>query len=430
MVIQREMLEEMERFMATDLHGGSRAVETEAEPSRTRSVALSHQPRIPDLQRRMAEEGIDAALILYSRDLLYYAGTTQPSFLLVTKGHHALFVRWGMEFVLRETWLDPKAIHPWGGYSDVARFLHGHGLERGLIGLEMDVLPAEIFLKVLKACEGFDPRDITPVILDQRRVKDWTEVERTRQACRIVHAGHVRLLEVFRKGMTELELSSEIERAHRAHGHEGEYFMRQFDFVMSRGPLVSGENLSRISGRIRSISGVGLSPSVPAGASGRVIRKGDLLMVDIPTHYRGYHADQSRTYSVGRPSTSVKAMHDALREIADGILDQMRPGVSCAQLYRKAMESARKLGMEDSFMRIGKEMAPLDFIGHGLGLEINEPPLIGPKGGVLLESGMTLGLEMVMTRSPTEVVKLEDTVLVTPVGGELLTITPRELHEL
>ncbi len=416
--------------MPNQPQGVSRGAEGGREASRAEPVAHSRQARIPELQGRMAQEGLDAAVILYSRDLLYYTGTTQPAFLLATQGHHALFVRRGREFVLRESWLDPRSIHQWTGYSDMAVFLHGHGLERGLIGLEMDVIPAETFLKVLDACKGFAPRDITPMVLEQRRVKDWTEVEWTRQACRILHAGHERLLEVFREGMTELELSSEIERAHRSHGHEGEYFMRQFDFVMGRGPLVSGENLSRISGRIRSISGVGLSPSVPAGASRRVIRRGDILMVDIPTHYLGYHADQSRTYSVGRPSASVKAMHEALREIADEVLEEMRPGVSCAELYHHAMEKARRLGMEGSFMHIGTEKAPLDFIGHGLGLEINEPPLIGPRGGTHLESGMILALEMVMTRSRTEVVKLEDTVLVTPSGGELLTVTPRELHEL
>jgi Xaa-Pro dipeptidase len=428
--LQRKRGDDKEGFGTARLDRSARTKEDRSERSKSDTSLGASHARIPQLQGRMAQAGIEAAVILYSRDLFYYTGTAQPAFLLVTQDDHALLVRWGWDFVLRETWLDRGAVRHWSGYEDLRGFLRGRGLNRGHIGLEMDVIPAEIYLKILEACRGFEARNITPMILEQRMIKDDNEVEWTRAACRIVHAGHERLLRVFREGMTELELSSEIERAHRAHGHEGEYFMRQFDFVMSRGPVVSGENLSKISGRIRSISGIGLSPSVPAGASDRAIRKGDLLMVDIPTHYRGYHADQSRTYSVGRPSALAKRLHDALKEIADRTLEDMRPGVSCAHLYRSAMEISRGLGTDGFFMRIGTEAAPLDFIGHGIGLDINEPPLIGPRGGFSLKPGMTLALELVMTASPREVVKLEDTLLVTPGGGELLTITPRELHEL
>jgi len=114
--------------------------------------------------------------------------------------------------------------------------------------------------------------------------------------------------------MTELELSSEIEDAHRKAGHEGLYFIRQADFFMGLGPLASGVNLSKIAGKIQSITGVGLSPSIPMGASTKTINKGDMIVVDIPTHYRGYHADQSRTYVLGDPPDICRTMYDGMKE--------------------------------------------------------------------------------------------------------------------
>ncbi len=386
--------------------------------------------RIVRLQEGMARERIRAALLFYSRDLLYYAGTTQPSCLVVTPQDYRLLIRAGRDFVVEETWLEEGRLGAWGGYQDAKGILDQWAIQGGRLGLEMDVIPAEMYLGICQAVASFEAVDISSMILKQRAVKDAWEVKRIREACGILHKGHERALEVFREGMTELELSAQIEAAHRGHGHEGEYFLRQFDFFMGRGPVVSGENLSRISGRVRSLSGVGLSPSVPAGASRRSIRKGDLLVVDIPTLHQGYHADQSRTYSVGRASQWSREAHDALREIADHVAERMRAGMGCAEMYRIAMGQASELGVAGDLMRLGRERTRVEFIGHGVGLEVNEPPLLGPKGENTLEEGMVLALELVMTRSETEVVKLEDMLLVTSRGAEFLTITPRELFEL
>jgi Xaa-Pro aminopeptidase len=386
--------------------------------------------RIARLQEAMTREGIHAAMILYSRDLLYYTGTTQPSTLLVTPCQYRLLVRAGLEFAREETWLDEKALSQGGGHEETGALLTEWGGFGGRMGLEMDLLPAVEYLRISRAFPQFHITNISPLILDQRMVKDDEEIACIREACRILHKGHERLLKVFREGMTELEISSEIEAAHRLHGHEGEYFIRQFDFFMGRGPVVSGENLSRISGRVRSLSGVGLSPSVPAGASRRPIRRGDLMVVDIPTHYQGYHADQSRTYSVGEPSAWARDVHRALRVTADQVAGMMHPGVECKEVYVAALQAATDLGLGPDFMRIGRERTQVDFVGHGVGLEVNEPPLLGPRGRNTLKEGMVVALELVITRSQTEVVKLEDMLLVTSQGAEFLTITPRELFEL
>ena len=214
----------------------------------------------------MGDADVDAVLLSYSRSTLYYAGTTQPSILVITPEDYHLTVIRGMEWVMNETWLKSDNISSGKDYRDVKGRLTRWKIEKGRLGLELDILPAGQYLQLLKLFSPFSIVDTSKLILEQRKIKDAEEVEYTREACRIVHCGHQRILDVLREEMTELELSSEIEDAHRRAGHEGQYFIRQFDFFMGTGPVSSGANLSKIAGKVVSISGVGLSPSIPMGA--------------------------------------------------------------------------------------------------------------------------------------------------------------------
>jgi len=391
-----------------------------------------HNPlaRIARLQAAMKDQSIDAALFNYSRSLLYYCGTTHPAFLVVTPRDFRLLVLKSLERVTEETFLKGGSISSAKGIEDVKEALDRRHIMGGRLGLELDVMPAKTFLKISEYFVDFRPLDISRMILDQRKVKDDLEIKYTREACRIVQEGHLRILSVLRPGMTELELSAEIEDAHRKAGHEGLYFIRQPDFFMGRGPLASGENVSRLPGRVQSITGAGLSPSIPMGASSRKIRRGDMIVVDIPTHYHGYHCDQSRTYVLGKPPAACKTLYDGLQEIADRTLRRVRPGTTCGSVCRAAFEAADNLGLGDPFMRIGapERSGIVPFIGHGIGIELNEPPLIGPDNDERLEEGMLFTLEMQMGGGMGEAVKLEDTVLVTQDGAEILTVTPRGLH--
>jgi Xaa-Pro dipeptidase len=386
--------------------------------------------RITNLQNSMKDADIDVILLGYSRSTLYYAGTTQPSILSITPEDYHLTVIRGMEWVMEETWLKSDKISSGNGYGHAKERLTNWKIEKGSLGLELDILPAGQYLQFSELFSSFNIVDISKLILEQRKIKDAEEIEHTREACRIVHCGHQRILDVLREEMTELELSSEIEDAHRKAGHEGLYFIRQFDFFMGRGPVGSGANLSKIAGKIGSVTGVGLSPSIPMGASSKRIKKGEMIVVDIPTHYRGYHADQSRTYVLGDPPDICRSMYDGMKEIADQIIEMLRPGISCDDLHKKASRIAEETGMSSYFMHIGVDSKKVPFIGHGVGLELNEPPLLCNNNHEVLEEGMIIALELEMCGSVGEVVKLEDMLLITSGGSEILTITPRALHRI
>ena len=386
--------------------------------------------RLTVLQERMAGAGIDLLLLNYSRSVFYYTGTTQPSVLAITPDDYHLIVTCGFDSAIEETWLQPDQVSSGNGYGDVKEKLKRWGIESGRLGMELDILPTALYLRVSEILPQFTITDISEIIFSQRKIKDATEVENTRESCRIVHQGHARVLEVLHDGMTELELSAELENTYRRSGHEGFYFIRQFDFSMGQGVLASGENLSKIAGKVQSISGVGLGHSLPLGASLKKIRRGEMIVVDIPTYYQGYHCDQSRTYVIGKAPEACRTLYQGVKEIADRMLKVLRPGIRCADAYETAVGFANELRLEAFFMRLGKNHKKVPFIGHGVGLELNEPPMLGQNSSETIEEGMIFALEMEMTGGLGEVVKLEDTLLMTSEGAELLTLTPRELHEV
>lgn len=257
-------------------------------------------------------------------------------------------------------------------------------------------------------------------------VKDSQEIQSIRKACAAIHKGHLAAMAALRPGLTELELAAAVENAQRLSGHEGCFFLRSNDFVMSRGPLASGPNLKERSGTLFTLSGAGLSRAIPTGPGPRRMERGDLVLVDIPACIEGYHADQSRTYCIGKPSSEEEDLFGRLREVSDRVIRSMVPGVQCSELFGLAQSSADDLSIGEAFMRFDSG-AKSHFIGHGIGLELNEHPILTAKNTLALKDQTVIALEMHLMKKDGPALKLEDTVLVTAGGGEILTKSPRHL---
>ncbi|MBR9980634.1 MAG: aminopeptidase P family protein [Desulfatitalea sp.] len=387
---------------------------------------MPHAARIALLQEAIQARGLAGALLFYSRDILYYTGTAQPSYLVVRPDDYMLFIRRGFAFAQEDCDLPPDRLTVENHLAVIARRMFPDQRQQGPIGTELDLLTVAHYRHFQKALDPHPLVDISDAILDQRTIKDSGEIANFRKACTAVHAGHLRILERLRPGMSELALSAEIEYAQRLAGHEGAFFMRQPDFVMSRGPLASGPNLRRTSGTIYTITGTGLSSAVPAGPSRRILQSRDLVVVDIPTCVEGYHADQSRTYAVGHAPPGAKALFARLKEIADHLIDRLAPGMSTGEAFALAEQRAAALGLADAFLAFESQPSA-HFIGHGVGLEVNEPPLLARNGKAILAPHMVLAIEMHLMEPDGLTLKLEDTVHLTDNGVEILTVSPREL---
>jgi Xaa-Pro dipeptidase len=161
----------------------------------------------------------------------------------------------------------------------------------------------------------------------------------------------------------------------------------------------------------------------------RKIGTGDMVVVDIPTLVYGYHADQTRTYFLGRCGAKLRDRYERLKEIYESVIEGIRPGMSGDKIYRTAAEKAEKLKVAEEFLSFGNGKRSF-MIGHGLGVEISEPPVISAGSSEMIFENYVLGIEMHLLDDDAGAMKLEDTVLVGRHGNEILTISSRELCEV
>lgn len=383
--------------------------------------------RISRFQAGLADHGADAAILTYSRDVFYYTGVALPCVLLITPVDFVLFVKRGWEFL--PNYLDVLDEHVvQGDEKRAVETLKEWGVFSGDIGLELDVIDAQTYLSWKKWLRGFELVDISPLILKQRQVKDEIEIDSIKRACKIADYGHRKAGEILREGITETELAIEIESALRQAGDEGTVFLRPPSLFLSRVVMGSGPNLNDWTGVVFSITGSGASPALPIGPSSRKIKKGELVVIDLGPCFRGYHADESRTYLVGKGNSEIRGLSSALKDISNVIISTLKPGAECKMAYAKALECSKKHNLGNSFLQLGvRDRTRL--VGHGIGLELNEPPTLSPIDASVIHEGCVLSIEVHIAH-PTGVLKMEDNVLVTSHEPEILSLGPRSLIEV
>ncbi|MGB9870140.1 MAG: M24 family metallopeptidase [Anaerolineae bacterium] len=379
--------------------------------------------RLKQLRKHLVDTGLDAAVLVHPRDVLYYAGTARPATLVVGPQEAVLLVRRGLDLARREATV--ARVEPGSGWDAVAAVLAAQGLARGTLGADLDVMPAQLYRRMRDALPGWEVEDISPLVLAQRMVKDSAEIQATERAAAVADAGQAALPPVLRPGISELALAAEVEAALRRAGHEGYQPLR---YPGARGGgvlLMSGENLTVRGGHGLVVTGAGLSPGTPYGPSRRDVRLGDLVVLDIGATYGGYTADESRTYAVGRPTAAQEALFEAARAVEEAVLSALRPGVAVADVYAAA-EAALARGAPPHFPP--RRLSLPGFVGHGLGLEIDEPPVLWPREETSIAAGMVLAVEVEVS-APADgmMAKVEDTVVVEADGPRLLTHAPRRL---
>ena len=373
----------------------------------------------------MAERSIGAAILLYSRDILYYAGVTVPSILLVTPGVARLYARRAFDIACEDSTIDD--VVPGGNLRDVAEQLHSEGLADATVGLELDVVPVELYNRIAAALPGAKFENISPIIISQRIVKDEDELELVRVSASIADKGQRRALDAIREGISEIEMAAEVEAELRRNKHEGILVNRRFDTYAMYGMIGSGESLSQFAGFANVATGIGLSRAFRISASNRIMNRGDLVMIDITGSYHGYITDVTRPYVIG-PATKMQTdVFEALCAVEDEILAGIRPGVPVADVYKIGVEAAAKTEYGEYFMGHREKGT---FVGHGLGLELDEPPILGPADETIIAENMTLAIEINTIIPNFGAIKVEDSIVVTANGIELLSQIPRRLYEV
>lgn len=388
-----------------------------------------YQKRVKQLQVNLQGNQLSAALIMYPRDLFYYAGTAQPANLWIpANGAPILFTRRAHELAKKATWMN-KTI-PASSFKDMLSILEDHSLlpqSGSIIGIQHDVLPMNIGLSLQKNLKPYRLVNVSKIIMQQRLVKDSTEIEAITKAIDLWKEGHQAILNTLDAGRTEFELSASMEYAARKNGGDGVVWFHRWDGCLPGGGIVSsGPNAWEVSGHAMTVTGVGMSESLPWGASQRKIEQGDLVVVDYGICREGYHADMARTYCVGKPSDQQQDLWNRLVELHLSVIDKIKPGVTGEQLYLYAEQLAKNNGMLESFMGVNNSRGA--YIGHSIGLEIDEDPVLGLGFTQPLPSGAVITIEPKFMVPGLGSVMIEDDILITENGYEILSTIDRDLY--
>ncbi len=384
--------------------------------------------RIKNFQKILANNDVGGALLTYSRDILYFTGTAQPSYLAVTPEKYFLYVKSGMAFVEQEVFIDQSKIAKERKLNTIFKTFFST-ITNKKIGIQLDILTAKEYLEFTKVFKDMTLFDVSSMPLALRSIKDKYEIEQIKKACQCAQKGYEAACNILKPGITELELSAAVEYAHRLAGHEGDFFFRKNDFFMSMGPIGSGANLKNPSGVLYSLTGKGQSASVPIGPSKKRIESGETIIIDIPCHINGYHCDYTRSFVAGRATPETRECYKILKQISDYLIKEViRPGITCSDIYQSAIDVSKETNYAHAFLKL-KQGEQSKLAGHGLGVELNEPPLIWAGNQQTIAEDNIIAVELHMMDDKAGVLKLEDTIHVKKEYNDILTTISRDLFE-
>lgn len=374
------------------------------------------EDRIRKLQAHLVEKNIDGALIVQNVDLFYFSGTSQLGHLYIPAGGSPLLmVRKDPDRAKAESPL--PWIVPFSSQREIPGLLEDAGIPAPRkMGLELDVLPANQYFSLARLMSGTELVDISTTIRMVRSVKSAYEIDMLKRAAALSDRLAAEVPSLLRENMSELELAGLIEAAARKWGHQGITRMRLFGAEMFYGHVMGGPAAAIPSFLSSPTGGAGANPSFPQSASMRLIRRNEPVLVDMVFALDGYMSDHARIYSIGPLPGFLKDAHAAMLEIQAAVKTAAVPGTPAGELYDLALSKAESFGLSDHFMGAGP--LRIRFIGHGVGLEVDELPVLGKAQKIPLEKGMIIALEPKAIFPEKGVVGIENTHVVTETGLE------------
>ena len=377
------------------------------------------QSRIARFQKLLQDNDIIGALISQNVDLFYFTGTIQRSLLFIpAQGEAVLAVQGNLSRALMESSL--SHIVPVKNNQQLAQALSDFNyFVQGRIGLEMDVLPAKYYLTLHREFPEADFLDVSELIKKVRMVKSEYEVAQIRKGCEILNQVMLEAHRSIRPGMTELDVDSLLVALARRLGHQGRLRMRGYNQEMFCAHVFCGKTATVPPTLNTPLAGLGTTPAIAQGASFNIITKNEPLIIDFGVGINGYVTDMTRTFVIGKLPQDLQKAYSFAKEIKDFTEQRIAPGKSCSQVYREVIQLVKRRRYQDYFMGYrGQQVA---FVGHGIGLEIDEYPVIAPSFHEEFQENMVFALEPKLVFPDVGAVGVEDDYLVTKEGVERLT---------
>ncbi len=374
------------------------------------------------IQQAMRQEEADGCLLTMNMNLYYVSGQVfNGYFYLPAEGRPYWFVK-------RLTIPETNQVHVIRKPEQIPDFFRDLNLAmpRKLL-LEADELSYNEYIRLQHVFRAEATGNASALIRHIRMIKTPWEIEQMRISARKHEAVYREIPACYRPGMRDIELQIEIEKRMRVHGSLGYFraFGSNMDIFM--GSLLAGENAGEPSPFDFALGGKGIHASGPLGANGTLLREGTTVMADMSGNYTAYQTDMTRVFSIGKLPDRAYRVHRVALEIQARMERTAKPGVPCAELYRDALAMAGQEGLEDCFMGTRFQAK---FVGHGVGLEINELPVLTTRSKDILQPGMTFAFEPKFVLAGIGAVGIENTFLVTDSGVEKMTLLDENIIEL
>jgi Xaa-Pro dipeptidase len=391
-------------------------------------ASMKHEidERLKRFQERLAANGVDGAMLLQKTDLYYLSGTDQDAHLWVP-AHNTplLLVRKSLERAREDSIIEE--IVPLPGFSRVPELIRKHTKKLPKrLGLELDILPSRLYMSYRKVFPDAKIVDISPLIRGVRMVKSDYEVSCITKAADMADRMYEKVPGFLAESKTETDLALRLEAFYRGKGHPGLVRTRTFNMECLYGHVMAGKSGAVASNSPGPTGGKGLGPFYSQSAGKDKIGKHEPVFVDYAANVEGYIADQARIFSLGNLPEKFHRAHNVMLEVQETLTEKGRPGVKAGDLYNLALKIAEKAGLEEGFMGYPD---PVPFVAHGVGLEIDEWPIIGRNSDTILEEGMVMALEPKFIFPGQGVVGIENTWVVTQLGMIKLNRFPDDIFE-
>lgn len=380
--------------------------------------ADEHAKRVTKARDAMARHGLDALLISDNANIYYFTGRVYSGYLYIPASGDVQF------FVRRPIGLEGNGVQ----YIRKPEQMAGHISDNpSTIGYELDLLPYESALRLMEVFPAAKPVNASPLMRETRAVKTPMEIGLIRQSGIRQTEVYRRIPRMYQEGMTDLELQVEIERTSRLEGCLGQFRISGDSMELFMANVLCGDNADAPTPYDFAMGGAGLDPSLPVGCDGSTIKPGMTVMVDANGNYTGYMTDMTRVFYLEHVGELARRAHDCSIRICRELAAMGRPGVEAKALDERARAIVSEERLEDYFMGHRQHAG---FIGHGVGIEINELPVIAPRSRDILHENNVVALEPKFVIPHVGAVGIENTYLVTTSGMTPLTTAPEELINL
>ncbi len=367
----------------------------------------------------------DAALLIHPPDIYYYAGSKQEGFFFVPKDGDPAFLV--IKHVERARWECPFNVVPLKSVKALGEAVSELGCSPKSIGTELDVITLALFNRLKKAFPDAEFVDISQKIRAQKAVKSRWEIEVLKRCSEIVKGAYQAVLEAVREGMSEIELNAIAVAELRKRGHEFGETMRGGRMEGFAGHILSGEAAAFPSYMNAPLNGIGLSPAMPAGPSFKKIEKGEPILFDFFGTHMGYLVDMTRTFGLSPIPQKMEDAYKVVEEIHAYLKENLKAGADALDVFNGVLEIANKSPFAENFM--GYPGNKVNFIGHGVGTEINDFPFLAKGLSMELKENMVIAVEPKFLFPGEGAVGLENTYIITKEGAVSLTDAPEELFE-